>query len=168
MSDRVAEIVDDSGGDSRREESTPLWTCDALTPDLCDLEISMDTVTIRGIDVHIWKYQGVAKNPTESERRPLLPIVNIHGGPAWPHSYMLPLKQQACRGRDVYFYDQAGCGQSKLPPINTTSPDTVVADHFPWLLTTPYYAEEELPAIIAHLGLEDVGYHIIGSSWELL
>jgi proline iminopeptidase len=144
------------------------WTCDELTPDLCDLEVSLDSVTVRGIDIQIWKYSYRGATKTEasssssssSSSQDLLPIVAIHGGPAWPHNYMLPLKQQACMGRDIYFYDQAGCGNSELPPqiINAT-----VADDFPWLLTSSYYAEEELPAVISHLGLDD--YHIIGNSW---
>lgn len=90
----------------------------------------------------------------------MIPIVAIHGGPGWPHNYMLPLQQQACRGRPVYFYDQAGCGESALPPqVNNTS----VADEYPWLLTAEYYATEELPTLIDHWGLEK--YHIIGNSW---
>jgi proline iminopeptidase len=88
----------------------------------------------------------------------LHPIIAIHGGPGWPHNYMLPLQQQACRGRDVYFYDQAGCGLSQVPDANAT-----IREKYPWLLTIEYYAHEELPAIVSHLGLTE--FHIIGSSW---
>ena len=75
----------------------------------------------------------------------LLPIVTLHGGPAWSHSYMLPLKQLACRGAaEVIFYDQAGCGESLLPE------GTSVAGDFPHLLDMSYYSQEELPALIDH------------------
>ncbi|KAL3919208.1 MAG: hypothetical protein SGILL_003869 [Bacillariaceae sp.] len=69
---------------------------------------------------------------------------------------MLPLKQQACRGRDVYFYDQTGCGESKIPAANHTS-------DYPHLLDPQYYATVELPALIEHWGLSK--YHIVGNSW---
>jgi proline iminopeptidase len=83
------------------------------------------------------------------------PIIAIHGGPGWPHNYLvLPLQQQACRGRAVYFYDQAGCGESALPGDNAS-----VAEDYPWLLITEYYAEKELPTLIDHWGLEQ--YHIM-------
>lgn len=78
---------------------------------------------------------------------------------------MLPLKQQACRGRDVIFYDQAGCGASV--PDNNSSFLTASIDEingtYPWLIDPLYYATEELPALIEHLGYEQ--YHILGSSW---
>ena len=44
-------------------------------------------------------------------------IIIIHGGPGMAHNYMLTLKQLAyhrdCYGhpRDVYFYEQSGCGE---------------------------------------------------------
>jgi proline-specific peptidase len=69
---------------------------------------------------------------------------------------MLPLKQQACRGRDIYFYDQTGCGESKIPRENST-------EDYPHLLDPQYYATVELPTLIDHWGLER--YHVIGNSW---
>ena len=78
-----------------------------------------------------------------------MPLVTIHGGPAWGHSYLLPLKQLACRGRPVLFYDQVGCGESEHSTAD-------------WLFTTDYYVEE-LEALIAHLGWTK--YHVLGSSW---
>ena len=44
-----------------------------------------------------------------------VPLVTLHGGPGWPHNYLLPLRQLACEGREVIFYDQAGCGASEMP-----------------------------------------------------
>lgn len=36
----------------------------------------------------------------------LYPLVTIHGGPGFDHQYLLPMKQLACAGRKVLFYDQ--------------------------------------------------------------
>ncbi|KAL7553810.1 hypothetical protein ACHAWF_017146 [Thalassiosira exigua] len=86
------------------------------------------------------------------------PIVVLHGGPSWPHSYLLPLRQLACRGAEVIFYDQAGCGKSTLERGAPVPP----ADH-PHLLDPSYYSEEELPALLEHWGLDR--YHVLGHSW---
>ncbi|KAL3916986.1 MAG: hypothetical protein SGILL_004924, partial [Bacillariaceae sp.] len=84
------------------------------------------------------------------------PIIMVHGGPSFTHNYMLPLKQQACRGRDVYFYDQTGCGESMIPKENKTQ-------DFPHLLDPQYYATVELPALITYWNLDK--YHVVGNSW---
>jgi len=78
------------------------------------------------------------------------------------HNYGLPLKKQACRGRDIVFYDQAGCGKSPIPraPVDKQS----LSFEYPWLLDINYYATEELPALISHLGYKN-SFHIIGHSW---
>lgn len=134
------------------------WTCDELTPDLCDLQVTEGSIPVRGdIHVHYWKYEDKAS--LFSKNHSHIPIIAIHGGPGWPHNYMIPLKQQACHGRAVYFYDQAGAGKSNLPNSTNTS----VAEDYPWLLTSEYYATEELPQLIDHWGLDR--YHIIGNSW---
>lgn len=118
---------------------------------------------IRGIDVHYWRYES--SSSSSSHRSGGVPIIVIHGGPGFPHNYMLPLKQQACRGRPVYFYDQAGCGKSIINASlsSSSSSSSSVANEYPWLLTTEYYSLEELPALIEHWDLRD--YHIIGNSW---
>ena len=88
----------------------------------------------------------------------LEPLITLHGGPSWPSDYLSPLRQLACRGaNEVILYDQAGCGQSTLPKGSNVSLD------YPHLLTTEYYSEEELPALIQHLSLDR--YHILGHSW---
>ena len=83
------------------------WTCDELTPSLCnDLEVETGSINIRDIPVKYWRY-GKKNQNTENTNE--CPIICIHGGPGYPHNYMLPLKQLACRGnREVIFYDQAG------------------------------------------------------------
>ena len=168
------------------------WTCDSLTPDLCKLHIEEGFINLRGIDVHYWKCSAATSsssmtsddenNNVEGKSPQGFPIIAIHGGPGWPHNYMLPLKQQACRsGRDVYFYDQAGCGKSVIPstddPVSESSPEDLSGDSknapktrciendYPWLLTTEYYTQEELPALIKHWGFKENQYHIIGNSW---
>lgn len=126
------------------------WTCDDLTPHLCPtLEVSEGTVHVRGLNVHYWRYQSDAV----SHR---LPVVVIHGGPAFPHTYLLPLRQLACRGHPVYFYDQAGCGQSALP-LGADLSD------FPWLFDPAYYSQIELPALIDAWRLRR--FHLVGHSW---
>jgi proline iminopeptidase len=135
------------------------WTCDELTPDLCDdLEVSTGTVPMEhGLFVKYWKYSSPsAKASLDTTATPLYPIIAVHGGPAFTHNYMLPLKQQACRGRDIYFYDQAGCGESKIPSGKHT-------EDYPHLLDPQYYATVELPALIEYWGLQQ--YHVIGNSW---
>jgi len=149
------------------------WTCDELTPDLCssdELDVSTGELVVRGgIRLRYWRYtsrhqRNTSKNTnstsSNSNASQPLPVIVLHGGPGWPHDYLLPLRQQACRGREVIFYDQAGCGQSSsLSPEKNMSSVT----HFPWLIDPSYYATEELPALISHLGLDR--YHLLGHSW---
>ena len=127
----------------------PLFTCDELTPALCDLRVTNGSLAVRGLEVQYTHYHAV--NPDRTK----LPIVMVHGGPGWSHHYMLPLKQQACRGRDVYFYDQAGAGTSERP-----APSSRIAA--PWLFNLSYYPEEMM-AVVTHLGL--TRHHVLGSSW---
>ena len=171
--------------DGHHDRAWQGWKCDDLTPDLCSLKESIGQIPVKGgLNVTYWKYEAVStSNPCNQTRNDgkddddasantafdddsaqvvcggNYPILVIHGGPGATHNYMLPLKQQACRGRPVLFYDQAGCGQSALP-ANTS------LDDYPWLLDPNYYALEELPLIVNFLGLDS--YHIIGNSWGSL
>ena len=83
------------------------WTCDELTPNLCDdLEVESGSIILRSIPVKYWRYR---RKNQDAENTDTYPIICIHGGPGYPHNYMLPLKQLACQGnREVIFYDQAG------------------------------------------------------------
>ena len=149
------------------------WTCDELTPALCGLQRSEGTLTLRGnIDVHYWMYTAMfppADEETENAAAAQLPLVFVHGGPGLPHSYLLPLRQQACRGRTVIFYDQAGCGASSIVPRKkkkeeeTTNQTINLQEDYPWLLDPLYYATEELPALLQHWGFD--AYHIVGHAW---
>jgi proline-specific peptidase len=179
------------------------WTCDELTPDLCDLTMTKGRIPIRdnGLWVRYWKYSSSSSSiddyddesiDTDLLPPPPSPLIMVHGGPGMTHNYMLPLKQLACRPdrygrtRDVYFYDQGGCGES-VTPVDTNSRETennenndnsmtnmtrLVEEH-PYLLDPQYYATIELPRIIEHLGLLDhngddetgSGYHVVANSW---
>ena len=57
------------------------------------------------------------------------PLVVIHGGPDWDHSYLLPGLKQAARRRRVVAFDLRGCGGSSrgLPP-ERYQPELVVED----------------------------------------
>jgi pimeloyl-ACP methyl ester carboxylesterase len=77
----------------------------------------------------------------------------MHGGPAFTHNYMIPLKLLARKGHPVIFYDQAGCGASFVP--------TDLEKH-PELLTIQYYVKEA-HALVEALNIEE--YAIYGSSW---
>jgi proline iminopeptidase len=79
---------------------------------------------------------------------PGLPLVTLHGGPGSPHDYLQPLSVLG-NEREVFFYDQLGCGHSDHPD----DPDLWVLDRF----------VEELRAVIHEVGRTPV--HILGHSW---
>ena len=120
------------------------WTCDELTPNLCDdLQVESGKLGIRSIPVKYWRYKRKETLSVEEDSNDRIisnPIIALHGGPSWPHSYLLPLKQLACRGTEVIFYDQAGCGES----IPLEKGKSVMPSEHPYLLDPAYYSEEEL------------------------
>ncbi|CAB9528650.1 Proline iminopeptidase [Seminavis robusta] len=163
---------DNNGGDDSSTTGTSgsadyLYKCQDLIPNLCPLDVEEGELIVKGIPVTYWKYtqkqhssttsSSTASSASTSDK---LPIVALHGGPAFTHNYMLPLQQQACHGRPIYFYDQAGCGKSR------PKHDASLLDKHPWLLDPDYYATVELPALLDHWNLR--GYHIVGSSWGTL
>lgn len=77
------------------------------------------------------------------------PLLVLHGGPAIPHDYLLPLQRLAERGRTVVFYDQLGCGGSDRPDD-------------PALFTFETYLTE-IDAVRGELDLDHV--HLLGHSW---
>jgi len=127
------------------------FTCDEIIPNLCPLTQQEGTLQVRNKPLKYWIYSS----PASSLSNNALPLITVHGGPAFCHNYMLPLKQIACQGRMVVFYDQMGCGGSWRP-------EGRVSEEAPWLLTMEYY-EEELDALVTHLGFEK--FHLLGSSW---
>lgn len=73
---------------------------------------------------------------------------------------------------EVIFYDQAGCGESIIPPPTSgesdgdeqmTTENKPVTDQYPHLLDPKYYSEIELPTLIDHWNLTN--YHVLGHSW---
>ncbi|MGI9050124.1 MAG: proline iminopeptidase-family hydrolase [Rubrobacteraceae bacterium] len=77
-----------------------------------------------------------------------VPLMCLHGGPGFTHSYLEALEDLADR-RQVIFYDQLGCGNSDRPDDNS--------------LWTVERFVEELVAVREALGLERL--HLFGSSW---
>jgi len=140
------------------------WTCDDLVePTLCDLEVVEDSVEMSGVNMFFWVYQR--SSPASSDSG--LPVVMVNGGPGLPHNYMLPLKQLACSGRKIVFYDQVGTGRSTIcPPVKEgENPNSCKVDEaHSYLLTLEYYTLE-LQALVEKLDLARSGYHIFGHSW---
>ena len=110
---------------------------------------STSTFLSRGLNVATWRYTSPNHSSTH------VPIIAIHGGPGFPHNYILPLKLITCMsGYSVIFYDQAGCGKSDR--VEKTEKDA------PHLLTLEYYIEEFF-SLVEHYSLEE--YYVFGSSW---
>lgn len=76
-----------------------------------------------------------------------VPLIVLHGGPAFTHDYLEPLEALA-NERPVIFYDQGGCGNSD--PLA------------PQFWTVEYFVYE-LHQLRTQLNLEKV--HILGHSW---
>lgn len=76
------------------------------------------------------------------------PLVIVHGGPGYPHNYLVPLEDLADE-RQVVFYDQLGCGKSDR-----------LTDRRLW--TVRRYVEE-LTEIVRFLKLKE--FHILGHSF---
>ncbi|CAL1156378.1 unnamed protein product [Cladocopium goreaui] len=130
--------------------SATFWTCDEVVSEQCELTVHKGQVAIQSIPVTYWRYRA-RSSPVH-----LGPLVALHGGPSWPHNYLLPLKYLACHGvSEVIFYDQAGCGESAPPKRSLKD--------FPHLLDTKYYSQIELPELLRHWNLDD--YHLLGHSW---
>ena len=93
-------------------------------------------------------------------------IIIIHCELGMAHNYMLTLKQLAYRRdcydhtRDVYFYDQSGCGGESILPTGKKN----ATRYYPNLLDCPfYYLTIELSHIVEYLSLNK--YHLIVNSW---
>lgn len=79
---------------------------------------------------------------------PGLPLLVVHGGPGLPHNYLLSL-QRLANEREVIFWDQLGCGNSKCPPNRE--------------LWTMERSVAEVDAVVHALGLRR--FHLFGNSW---
>ena len=113
-------------------------------------------VVVNNLAVKTWMYRS--SGPSHLPLASAPPIVAIHGGPAFTHNYMLPLKLITYKyGQTVIFYDQAGCGKSSRVQGD-------VKEEAPWLLTIDYYLKE-LDAVLKHYNLHESRYFLYGSSW---
>ncbi|GIG68674.1 alpha/beta fold hydrolase [Phytomonospora endophytica] len=57
------------------------------------------------------------------------PLVVLHGGPSWDHSYLLPGLVPLARSGEVIAFDMRGCGRSTRDlPAERYQPDLVVED----------------------------------------
>lgn len=57
------------------------------------------------------------------------PLLAVHGGPSWDHSYLLPGLEPIAARREVVAFDMRGCGRSTRDlPVEAYQPDLVVED----------------------------------------
>jgi proline-specific peptidase len=77
-----------------------------------------------------------------------LPLLVVHGGPGLPHNYLRSLERLADE-REVIFWDQLGCGNSRCAP-NTE-------------LWTMERSVTEMDAVVKALDLNR--FHVFGNSW---
>lgn len=128
-------------------DDEPFITLEELIGDTRHIICERHALQVHGLTVQTWIYFS----PLVEQKQP---VIAIHGGPGFPHNYLMPLKLLADHGYPVIFYDQAGCGASTF--ISDPAIDA------PWLLTIDYYVQE-LKAIIGHFQLSH--YYLFGSSW---
>lgn len=80
-----------------------------------------------------------------------LPLLALHGGPGCAHDYLESLDGIAENyGRAVVYYDQLGCGKSRIPE---SKPGFWCAELW----------EEEVDVVRKALGLDKI--HLLGQSW---
>ncbi|BBX63489.1 proline iminopeptidase [Mycobacterium saskatchewanense] len=79
---------------------------------------------------------------------PGTPLLVVHGGPGLPHNYLRSLVRLS-DDREVIFWDQLGCGNSKCPP-----------DPGLWTMER---SVAEMAAVVRGLGLSR--FHLFGNSW---
>jgi pimeloyl-ACP methyl ester carboxylesterase len=127
---------------------------DLIGEDAASLQPSqVSTFNSRGLNVMTWKYDAPGGTTTTRS----VPVICLHGGPAFPHNYILPLKLLTHKyGYSCIFYDQAGCGKSDFDRCGDPE------NSAPWLFTLDYYIEEFM-SLVNHYQLTE--YHIYGSSW---
>ncbi|KAI1173212.1 proline-specific peptidase [Nemania sp. FL0916] len=85
-----------------------------------------------------------------------LPIIGVHGGPGAGHEYLSPLYDLYHDGESpIILYDQVGCGRS-------THFRDKLGDASFWTFELFF---KELDALIEHLDLREIGFHMFGQSW---
>lgn len=87
---------------------------------------------------------------------PKSPIIALHGGPGSGHDYMVALVElYEKREIPIIFYDQIGCGRSTHLPEKQGDEEFWTFELF----------INELDNLVDHLGLRDMGFHLVGQSW---
>jgi pimeloyl-ACP methyl ester carboxylesterase len=73
----------------------------------------------------------------------LPPLIVVHGGPTWDHSYLLPAIGELADVAQVVLFDLRGCGRSsRTPPVGT----------LPVAQLQPDYLADDVAALVAHFG----------------
>ncbi|MEP6666262.1 MAG: alpha/beta hydrolase [Nocardioidaceae bacterium] len=72
------------------------------------------------------------------------PLVVIHGGPSWDHSYLLPGMLSVARSRHVVLADLRGCGLSSRDLARTAYQPELVVDDIARLIETLGYEHVDL------------------------
>ena len=89
------------------EDTSDIITLEDLIGDMSHLKIKTGVIPVRGKGIKYWCY----KNPNQPlGERP--PVLALHGGPAFTHSYMLPLILLADFGMNLSLIFQA-----KIPKL---------------------------------------------------
>jgi pimeloyl-ACP methyl ester carboxylesterase len=90
-------------------------------------------VRVNGVDLFVRRFG----DPT------LPPLIVIHGGPTWDHSYLLPAVAELADVAHVVMFDLRGCGRScRTPPLGTLPVEGLQPD----LLA------DDVAALVRHLG----------------
>lgn len=78
-------------------------------------------ISVGGVDVFV--------RELGPEECPEPPLVVIHGGPSWDHTYLLPGLEPVSEQRHVILFDMRGCGRSSRDlPSAQYQPELVVED----------------------------------------
>lgn len=143
--------TDDDDDDDDDDEDDVCVPLDDLIGDTTHLQSEEKVLEIRGLKLWSIKYFHADWVGREKGL-----VVGLHGGPAFCHNYILPLKLLANAGYTVLLYDQIGCGKSSF----VKDPDATA----PWLLTLEYYLEE-LQVVLDSWKEVSESYYLYGSSW---
>jgi len=94
-----------------------------------------DVVHVNGVDLFVRQFGDPA----------LPPLVVVHGGPTWDHSYLLPAVAELADVAHVVMFDLRGCGRScRTPPVGT----------LPIAALQPDYLADDVAALVRHIGAE--------------
>ncbi len=90
-----------------------------------------ETIRVNGVELFVRRFGDSARPP----------LVVVHGGPTWDHSYLVPAVAELTGVAHVVLFDLRGCGRSsRVPPlpVEALQPDLLADDaaalihHFGW------------------------------------